>query len=128
MSRRLKQCADKVKLVPILSERFARGVFPDPQVLFDRGEPQEMVMWFNKPASGVLSRLLFLDGSAKWANCEGMSRAGWAICSVDRFGNLISAVYGAVPLSAAPMQTSKDGEDYAVHMLTQFGLPPSSCI
>ena len=124
---RLKQCAERVKDKGILSERFARGIFPDPQSLFELPEVQEGTSWHNRHPSGVLSGLIFLDGSAKWANLEGMSRAGWAICSVDRFGNLISAVYGVVPVSAAPQQTSKDGEDYAVYMLTRVGIPPFQC-
>ena len=41
-----------------------------------------------------------------------------------RFGQVLAAAYGPVPLSQAPFQSSRDAEDFAVAMLCQVAMPP----
>ena len=43
---------------------------------------------------------------------------------VDKDGKLAAAAYGAVPWEAAPAQDARDGEDYAVFMLTEIAALP----
>lgn len=43
---------------------------------------------------------------------------------VDEEGCVIAAAYGAVPADQCPAQTCRDGEDYAVCMLTQLAVEP----
>ena len=43
---------------------------------------------------------------------------------VDNLGNVIAAAYGHVPFRHGPRQTAKDGEDYAVLILTQCAMAP----
>ena len=45
---------------------------------------------------------------------------------VDPEGKLVAAAYGAVPWEAAPAQVARDGEDYAVYMLTSVAQQPFS--
>ena len=52
-----------------------------------------------------------------------MTRAGWVIAHVDRFGRVEAAAYGPVPFWAGPRQTSRDGEDFAVLMLCDLAAP-----
>eukprot|EP00959_Pyramimonas_sp_CCMP1952_P435502 9118966-Pyramimonas_sp.AAC.1 len=77
-----------------MAERFARCIFPHPRSLFDVEEPAQAVHWHERPEMGLLTGLLFLDGSAKYMGFDGLTRAGWSIVSVDRVGELISAAYG----------------------------------
>ncbi len=72
----------------------------------------------------MLTGILFLDGSGCGGQTPALRRAGWAIAQVDCFGNLIAAAFGLVPADECPGQTSKDGEDYAVTMLTVVALEP----
>jgi hypothetical protein len=101
-------------------ELFARGLFPDPESLIPRHPVPEtsLVQWWRKPASGLMTGCLFLDGSALRPHWRATRRAGWAIVQVDRFGNPTAAAFGPVPFDLAPAQTSKDGEDFAVYMAT----------
>ncbi|CAK0836444.1 unnamed protein product, partial [Prorocentrum cordatum] len=82
------------------------------------------VMWCNRPADGLLGGRLYLDGSALDPEHESLRRAGWSIVQCDSDGNLECAVYGSVRLDLCPFQTAKDGEDFAVWMLSRF-LGPS---
>ena len=84
----------------------------------------QSIYWYNQPELGLLSGILFTDGSALWADCPHLARAGWAVVQVDRFGRLESAAYGPVPLSVAPRQTARDAEDFALNMLTQVAMAP----
>eukprot|EP00959_Pyramimonas_sp_CCMP1952_P281236 5879134-Pyramimonas_sp.AAC.1 len=56
---------------------------PHPRSLFDVEEPTQTVHWHQRPATGQLSGLLFLDGSAKYMGLDGLARAVWGIVSVD---------------------------------------------
>ena len=49
-----------------IGENFARCVFPDPYMFFTRSPPPEsdLIKWYQKPASGMLSGVVFSDGSA----------------------------------------------------------------
>eukprot|EP00959_Pyramimonas_sp_CCMP1952_P127619 2669361-Pyramimonas_sp.AAC.1 len=96
-----------------MAERLARCIFTRPRSLFADEEPTQTVHWLQRPETGLLSGLLFLDGSAKYVGLGGFTREGWNIVSFDRLGNLLSAAHGPVPMSVAPQQTRKDGEDYA---------------
>jgi len=125
VSSRLEQAANRVKLLgEATAERFARGIFPDPRNLFDVQPEEGEVFWYNKPELGVMTGLLFLDGSGKLMGLTGLARAGWAIMACDNLGNVKHAAYGPVPVSAWPLQTCKDGEDYVVYMMKFLGMPP----
>ena len=68
-------------------ERFARGIFPSPELVFPvPTDPQDVILWHNRPEAGLLTGTLFLDGSALWASAPFLARAGWSIVQVDRFG------------------------------------------
>ncbi|CAK0828696.1 unnamed protein product, partial [Prorocentrum cordatum] len=82
------------------------------------------VMWCNRPADGLLGGRLYLDGSALDPEHESLRRAGWSIVQCDSDGNMECAVYGSVRQDLCPFQTAKDGEDFAVWMLSRF-LGPS---
>ena len=109
-----------------VGERFCRPSFPDPGHLFPRVEPAEedLISWVNRPADGLLKGLCFSDGSAILPEYACLRRAGWAVVSVDRNGNLLSAAYGPVPLHEAPQQTAKQAEDYAILMLSRLAMAP----
>ena len=47
-----------------------------------------------------------------------LARAGWSMVQVDWLGDLQSAAFGLVPIRECPAQTSRDGEDCALSMLT----------
>ncbi|CAK0891345.1 unnamed protein product, partial [Prorocentrum cordatum] len=82
------------------------------------------VMWCNRPADGLLGGRLYLDGSALDPEHESLRRAGWSIVQCDSDGYMECAVYGSVRQDLCPFQTAKDGEDFAVWMLSRF-LGPS---
>ncbi|CAK0865821.1 unnamed protein product, partial [Prorocentrum cordatum] len=82
------------------------------------------VMWRNRPADGLLGGRLYLDGSALDPEHESLRRAGWSIVQCDSDGNMECAVYGSVRQDLCPFQSAKDGEDFAVWMLSRF-LGPS---
>ena len=79
-------------------------------------DPAVAVKWVNRPASGLLTGLIFSDGSALFPRRPALRRAGWSLVQVDNFGELVAAAYGPVPFEAAPYQQARDGEDYALHM------------
>ncbi|CAK0824062.1 unnamed protein product [Prorocentrum cordatum] len=100
-------------------ENFARGWLPGPP----RAAPRTDAMaatWANRPEGGLLRGRLFLDGSAMDPEHESLRRAGWSIVQCDADGDLESEVYGTVCLDLCPLQTAKDGEDFAVWMLSRF--------
>ena len=125
MSQWLQQRASRaLSISESCGERFARCLMPSPLVFVPRSEPEATVMWVSKPPSGLLTGCIFSDGSAMWPSLPGVCRAGWALIQVDLLGNLLHAAYGPVPLAFGPCQTAKDGEDFAIHMLTQLGIGP----
>ena len=79
---------------------------------------QNEIMWVNRPITGKLTGTLFTDGSGLHQLWPELRRAGWAIVQVDRFGNLVAAAYGHVPVDECPDQVARDGEDFAVLMTT----------
>ncbi|CAK0842173.1 unnamed protein product, partial [Prorocentrum cordatum] len=81
------------------------------------------VMWVNRPADGLLGGRLYLDGSALDPEFGCIRRAGWSIVQCDEFGNLQAAVYGTVRLDLRPSQTAKDGEHFAVWLLSRYPGP-----
>ena len=78
------------------------------------------MIWIGVPAGWKFSGAVFLDGSAFHSKLSGLSRAGWAIVQIDPAGNLIGGAFGVVPLSYAPNQTARDGEDRAFQVLSEF--------
>ncbi|CAK0852813.1 unnamed protein product [Prorocentrum cordatum] len=78
------------------------------------------VMWRNRPADGLLGGRLYLDGSALDPEHASLRRAGWSIVQCDSDGNMECAVYGSVRQDLCPFQSAKDGEDFAVWMLSRF--------
>ena len=47
-----------------------------------------------------------------------MRTAGWSVVVYDSDRRLVAEAWGAVPLEEAPEQLARDGEDYAVKILT----------
>jgi len=126
----LRQAAARVRAVSEeAGELFARGVFPDlgpiaPKLLTSA---EAEIQWWNKPATGLLTGTLFTDGSGRFPQWTFLRRAGWAVVQVDRFGEPVAAAYGAVPLDECPTQVARDGEDFAISMLSVVAMPPFRC-
>ncbi len=108
------------------AELFSRGLLPHPDALLPAVKTSAAceICWVNRPSDGVLSGILFFDGSSRGGSCEALRRAGWAVVQVDRFGSLVSAAYGPVPWDQCPGQTSRDAEDCAVSMLPYVAMEP----
>ncbi|CAK0863284.1 unnamed protein product, partial [Prorocentrum cordatum] len=124
VSARLLRCATRVRQRgEEAGGCFSRCWLPQPPQTAWRSDAMA-VMWVNRPADGLLGGRLFLDGSALDPEFECIRRAGWSIVQCDEFGILEAAVYGTVCLDLCPFQTAKDGEDFAVWMLSRY-LGPS---
>ena len=121
----LRQAASRITN-PTLRERFAKGLLPEPSAMLPPPltKAQLSTQWINKPVLGRLTGTLFLDGSSTGGRIPFLRRAGWAVVQVDNGGKLVAAAYGAVPWEAAPAQEARDGEDYAVFMLTEVAALP----
>ena len=103
-----------------IMKMFARGMIPRPRDLAPkplRSVDAEGRLWINRPASGKLFGILFTDGSAIRPDSAVSRRAGWGIVMVDREGNELAAVYGAVPTWAGPLQLARDAEDFCFWVL-----------
>ena len=127
VSRALRLAAERIgQARPMRKELFARGLLPDPRGILPRPKraDQLTVQWVNRPADGVLTGTLFLDGSGLHGRYPALRRAGWSIVQVDAESQLQAAVYGAVPWDDCPSQTARDGEDYAVAMLPLVAVMP----
>ncbi|CAK0815915.1 unnamed protein product, partial [Prorocentrum cordatum] len=123
-SDRLRRCAHRARgRSEEAGECFARCWLPQPPRAAPRSDAMA-VMWCNRPADGLLGGRLYLDGSALDPEHESLRRAGWSIVQCDSDGNMECAVYGSVRQDLCPFQTAKDGEDFAVWMLSRF-LGPS---
>ncbi|CAK0873828.1 unnamed protein product [Prorocentrum cordatum] len=123
-SDRLRGCAHRARgRGEEAGECFARCWLPQPPRAAPRSDAMA-VMWCNRPADGLLGGRLYLDGSALDPEHESLRRAGWSIVQCDSDGNMECAVYGSVRQDLCPFQTAKDGEDFAVWMLSRF-LGPS---
>ena len=85
-----------------------------------RGEAR----WLRQPALGRLTGDLYLDGSALHPQVPALRRAGWSITQLDAAGLVVGQICGAVDSSYCPGQTARDGEDWAVFMLSDFALAP----
>ena len=108
-------------------ERFARGLFPEvTQAWMEPHERQdkEEVIWIKRPAAGFFHGNIFVDGSASDPEAEVLRRAGWSIVMYSEGWQLLGAVCGTVPLSWAPLQLARDGEDYAFHFLSGCATSP----
>ena len=57
---------------------------------------------------------------------DALRRAGLAIIMSDSAGNLADLLCGTVPLSWAPMQTARDGEDHAFPVLSRCCSGPAA--
>ncbi|CAK0844578.1 unnamed protein product, partial [Prorocentrum cordatum] len=98
-------------------EMFGRCLFPSLDHVIRRRDPDgDPVRWFQRPASGYLTGLIFTDGSAVGTRWPELQRAGWSLVQCDGHGRMVAAAWGWVPLSMAPRQGARDGEDYAYHM------------
>lgn len=67
---------------------------------------------------------VFTDGSGLHGKEGPLRRAGWSVVQVNRFGVPVHAAYGPVPEPEAPGQVARDGEDFALMMLSQVAEPP----
>lgn len=70
----------------------------------------------------MLQGTLFLDGSLKYPQVDGLQRGGWSVVQADRFGSLEFAAYGAAPHDIV-QQTRDNCEDYAAFMASKLTLP-----
>ena len=62
----------------------------------------------------------FVNVSAFNTAQAGLSRDGWGVVAIDLAGQLTGAMYGVVPLSCAPHQVARDGEDCRVSNAQSF--------
>ena len=108
------------------AELFARGIFPDPISLLQAQPATDdaPVRWFQRPAGDRLTGLIFSDGSGLHQKWAALRAAGWALVSCDRFGEPLAAAYGPVPRKTLPLQTARDGEDWAIRMAAYLCEPP----
>ena len=129
ISKELEMAAGSLGSQPHLQELFCRGNLPHPRVLFPLGlsGDEAQVLWHNRPEGDLLfpdpGLGVFVDGSSL-GRLGGCKRAGWAVALTNDFGDLLAGAFGAVPVHAAPNQTSRDAEDYAVFMASQLCLGP----
>ena len=89
-------------------ELFCRCLFPSPRWCFDHVEPEVQVMWDKVPPEWRFSGHVFVGGSAFHTTMSGISRAGFSSVQIDRAGQVAAVI---VPLSQAPSQQARDGED-----------------
>ncbi|CAK0863804.1 unnamed protein product [Prorocentrum cordatum] len=119
-SDRLRRCAHRARgRGEEAGECFARCWLPQPPRAALRSDAMA-VMWCNRPVDGLLGGRLYLDGSALDPEHASLRRAGWSIVQCDSDGNMECAVYGSVRQDLCPFQSAKDGEDFAVWMLSRF--------
>ena len=96
---------------------FSGCLFPSLDHVIPRRDPAgDPVRWYRRPASGFLTGLIFTDGSAVGTRWPELQRAGWSLVQCDRHGRIVAAAWGWVPISMAPRQEARDGEDFAYHM------------
>ena len=130
ISTRHQQRAEAVRAQGFAAgEAFAQGLFPDPVVFTDRREPDEedLIRWHNKPENGVLTGIVFWDGSSMYPDLPSVRRAGWSVVQVSPTGELQAAAYGPVPLAAGPNQTAPEAEDFACLMAARLVVGPARC-
>ena len=65
---------------------------------------------------------IFIDGSGFEVGHPPFRVAWWAVVITDENGNMLSALYGAVPLQEAPGQLAHGGEDHVVMMLSDHAV------
>ena len=129
VSKELETAAGNLRGLPHLQEPFCRGNLPHPRCLFPLGLDSEdaQVHWHHQPEGGLFfpdpELGVFVDGSS-FGKLDGCRCAGWAVALTNNFGELQAGAFGAVPILAAPNQTSRDAEDYAVFMASQLCLGP----
>ncbi|CAK0800323.1 unnamed protein product [Prorocentrum cordatum] len=119
LRRRARRARDRSEAA---GEIFARGWLPGPPRAARRTDAMA-VMCVNRPEDGLPRGRLFLDWSAIDPGHESLRRAGWSIAQRGANGNLETAVYGTARLDLCPFQTAKDGEEFAVWMLSRFAGP-----
>eukprot|EP00959_Pyramimonas_sp_CCMP1952_P349295 7318599-Pyramimonas_sp.AAC.1 len=61
---------------------------------------------------------VFVDGSGLDQAYPRLRTAGWSVVIYDETYKLVAEAWGAVPIAVAPEQLARDGEDYAVKVLT----------
>ncbi|CAK0798610.1 unnamed protein product, partial [Prorocentrum cordatum] len=92
------------------TELFARELFADVSELFQ---------WPTRPLGDYFqcstSRLEIRPYLSDYPN---LRAAGWSVVVHDVSRKLLAEAWGAVPLSEGPEQLARDGEDYAVKVLT----------
>ena len=62
------------------------------------------------------------DGAGFEVLWPGLRVAGWAVVVADVNGDVASAIFGVVPIDEGPSQVARDGEDFAILMLSRNAL------
>eukprot|EP00975_Prorocentrum_lima_P049756 10413161-Prorocentrum_lima.AAC.1 len=107
-----------------IRDRFARGVLPNP--LAWKGEalhPAE-AQWLHQGKGFAEDLPVFTDGAAFWPQLGFRRQAGWAVAQISWTGQAVQALWGPMPGQAGPLQTARDGEDWAIVQLARLGPKP----
>eukprot|EP00959_Pyramimonas_sp_CCMP1952_P066647 1391401-Pyramimonas_sp.AAC.1 len=72
---------------------------------------------------------IFVDGSCFEPALPRIRSAGLGVVVTDGWGSMDRAIWGRVPLCAAPAQVARDGEDYVVLSLVRHAAVfPGTCL
>ena len=83
---------------------------------------ESQLVWFRVPPDGVFTGTVYLDGSGLrgwW--CARQCRCGFAAVMVDGGGEVVGAIYGALP---GPVQSVPAAELWALRVLLRHCMAP----
>ena len=100
---------------------FERALYPDLRSRAPKPSAELHIKWKLRPPDGLFQGRCCIDGAGLDPQDLVLCRAGWAICQIDRVGNVVGEACGNVP---GPLQHSGLGELYACLMLLETCMPP----
>ena len=109
-------------------ELFSRGLFPDPSRFVSRPsrlESDPYTRRINWPTEGLgipEGSHIYTDGAGFEILWPGLRVAGWSVVLADVNGDVVSAIFGVAPLDEGPGQVARDGEDFAILMISRNAL------